>query len=87
MQWYIIGMLLIILLGMIYLVTNRIRKSSLFGRHLFSYVTKVMLLISHIQSYNCTPMQNSRKYKIQENLDLGHIRYRLERSQSDFKWK
>ena len=29
MQWYIIGMLLIILLSMIYLVTNRIKKSSL----------------------------------------------------------
>ena len=51
MQWYIIGMLLIILLGMIYLVTNRIRKSSLFGGHIFSNVTKVMLLISDIQSY------------------------------------
>ena len=36
---------------MIYLVTNRIRKSSLFGRHLFSNVTKVLLLISDIQSY------------------------------------
>ena len=30
MQWYIIGMLLITLLGMKYLVTNRIKKSSLF---------------------------------------------------------
>ena len=29
-QWYIIGMLLIILLGMIYLVTNRNKKPSLF---------------------------------------------------------
>ena len=51
MQWYIIGMLLIILLGVIYLVTNRIRKSSLFGGHLSSNVTKVMLLISEIQLY------------------------------------
>ena len=51
MQWYIIGMLLIILLGMIYLVTNRIRKSSLFGGHLFSNLAKVMLLISDIQLY------------------------------------
>ena len=47
MQWYIIGMLLIILLGMIYLVTNKIKKSSLFGGHLFSNVTKVMLFISN----------------------------------------
>ena len=51
MQWYIIGMLLIILLGMIYLVTNRVKKSSLFGGHLFSNVTKVMLFISNMQSY------------------------------------
>ena len=50
-QWYIIGMLLIIFLGMIYLVTNRIKKSSLFGEHIFSNVTKVMLLISDIQLY------------------------------------
>ena len=51
MQWYIIGVLLILLLGMIYLVTSRIRKSSLFGGHLFYNVTKVMLLISNIQLY------------------------------------
>ena len=44
-------MLLIIFLGMTYLFTNRIRKSSLFGGHLFSNVTKVMLLISDIQLY------------------------------------
>ena len=47
MQWYGIGMLLIILLGMIYLVTNRIKKSNLFGECLFSNVTKVMLFISN----------------------------------------
>ena len=51
MQWYIIGMLLIILLGMIYLVTNKIKKSYLFGGHLFSDVTKVKLFISNTQSY------------------------------------
>ena len=51
MQWYIIGMLLIILLGMIYLVTNKIKKSNLFGGHLFSHVTEVKLLISNKQSY------------------------------------
>ena len=51
MQWYVIGMLLIILLGMIYLVTNRIKKSNMFGGCLFSNVTKVMLFISNMQSY------------------------------------
>ena len=51
MQWYMIGMLLIILFGMIYLVTNRIKKSSLFGGCLFSNITKVMLFISNTQTY------------------------------------
>ena len=44
-------MLLIILLGMIYLVTNKIKKSNLFGGCLFSNVAKVKLLISNTQSY------------------------------------
>ena len=30
MQWYIMGMLIIITLGMLYLVTNKLRKSSFF---------------------------------------------------------
>ena len=51
MQWYIIGLLLIILLGMVYLVTNKIRKPNLFGGHLFFNITKVMLFISNTQSY------------------------------------
>ena len=45
MQWYIICMLLIVLLGMIYLVTKKIKKSNLFGGCLFSNVTKVELFI------------------------------------------
>ena len=51
MQWYIIGMFLIILLGLVYLVTNKIKKSNLFGGHLFSNVTKVKLFISNTQLY------------------------------------
>ena len=31
-QWYIMGMLTIITLGMLYLATNKLRKSSLFQR-------------------------------------------------------
>ena len=34
-QWYIMGMLIIITLGMLYLVTNKIRKSSFCTGHLF----------------------------------------------------
>ena len=50
-QWYIMGILIIIALGMLYLVTNKIRKSSFFKGHLFSYNTKILLFISNTHSY------------------------------------
>ena len=50
-NWYIVDMLLIILLGIIYLVTRKIKKPSLFKGCLFSNVTKVMLFISNTRSY------------------------------------
>ena len=50
MQWYIMGMLTIITLGMLYLVTNKIRKSSFFKGRLFSNNTKI-LFISNTHSY------------------------------------
>ena len=56
MQWYIIAMLLLILLGIIFIVTTKVRKLSLFGGHLLSNLTAVMLFISDTQSYvliNC----------------------------------
>ena len=40
MQWYIMGMLTIISLGMLYLVTNKIRKSSFFKGYSFYNNTK-----------------------------------------------
>ena len=50
-QWYIMGMLTIITLGMFYLVTNKLRKSSFFKGHLFSNNTKILLFISNTHSY------------------------------------
>ena len=50
-QWYIIGMLIIITLGMLYLVTKKIRKSSFFKGCLFSNNTKILLFISNTHSY------------------------------------
>ena len=50
-QWYIMGMLIIITLGMLYLVTNKMRKSSLFKGCLFSNNTKVLLFVSNTHSY------------------------------------
>ena len=50
-QWYIIGMLTIITLGMLYLVTNKLRKSSFFKGCLFSNNTKIWFFISNTHSY------------------------------------
>ena len=50
-QWYIMGMLIIITLGMQYLVTNKIRKSSYFKGRLFSNTTKILLFVSNTHSY------------------------------------
>ena len=50
-QWHIMGMLIIITLGMLYLVTNKIRKSSFFKGHLFSNNTKILLFVSNTHSY------------------------------------
>ena len=44
-NWYIVGLLLIILLGITYLAMNKTRKSWLFKGHLFSNMTKIMLFI------------------------------------------
>ena len=79
-QWYVIGMLSIILLGMIYCVTNRIKKSNLFGGHLFSYVTKVMLFIPNTQSYEpinlCKIAGIIYLFKIRERLTPENIKFR-----------
>ena len=50
-QWYIMGMLIIITLGMLYLVANKLRKTSFCKGHLFSNNTKILLFISNAHSY------------------------------------
>ena len=50
-QWYIMGMLIIITLGMLYLVTNKIRKTSFCKGRLFSNNTKILLFLSNAHSY------------------------------------
>ena len=44
-------MLLFILLGIIFIVTSKVRKLSSFRGHLFSSVIKVMLFVSNVQTY------------------------------------
>ena len=50
-QWYIMGILIIITLGMLYLVTNKLRKSGFFKGRSFSNNTKILLFISNTHSY------------------------------------
>ena len=50
-QWYIMCMLIIITLGMLYLVTNKLRKTSFCKGSLFSNNTKILLFISNAHSY------------------------------------
>ena len=50
-QWYIMCMLIIITLSILYLVTDKIRKSSHFKGCLFSNITKILLFVSNTHSY------------------------------------
>ena len=50
-QWYIMGMLIIITLGMLYLVTNKIKKTSFYKGCLFSNNTKMLFFVSNVHSY------------------------------------
>ena len=72
MQWYIMGMLIIITLGMLYLVTNKLRKASFFKGCLFSNNTKILLFISNIHSY--VPIKLCR---VARSIHLFRIRGRL----------
>ena len=72
MQWHIMGMLTIITLGMLYLVTNKLRKSSFSKGHLFSNTTKILLFISNTHSY--VPI---KLCKVAGSIHLFRIRGRL----------
>ena len=71
-QCYIMSMLIIITLGMLYLVTNKLRKSSFFKGHLFSNNTKILLFISNTHSY--VPIKLCR---VARSIHLFRIRGRL----------
>ena len=81
MQWYIMGMLAIITLGMLYLVTNKIRKSSFFKGHLFSNHTKILLFISNTHSY--IPIKLCR---VARSIHLFRIRLNLESVKLKKNW-
>ena len=71
-QWYIMGILIIITLDMLYLVTNKLRKSSFFKGRLFSNNTKILLFISNTHSY--VPIKLCR---VAGSIHLFRIRGRL----------
>ena len=79
-QWYIMGMLIIITLGMLYLVTNKIRKSSFFKGHLFSNNTKVLLFVPNTHSY--IPI---KLFRVAGSIHLFRIRRRLNRENVKLK--
>ena len=78
MQWYIMGMLTIITLGMLYLVTNKIRKSSLFKGCLFSNNTKILLFISNTHSYVpiklCSAARSIHLFRIRGRLNSESVK-------------
>ena len=66
------GMLIIITLGMLYLVTNKVRKTSFCKGRLFSNNTKILLFISNAHSY--IPIKLCR---VAGSIHLFRIRGRL----------
>ena len=80
MQWYIMGTLTIITLGMLYLVTNKFRKSSFFKGHLFSNHTKIQLFVSNTHSY--VPIELCR---VARSIHLFRIRGRLNKENVKLK--
>ena len=77
-QWYIMGMLIIITLGMLYLVTNKIRKSSFFKGRLFSNNTKILLFVSNTHSYIpiklCRVARSIHLFRIRGRLNLENVK-------------
>ena len=78
MQWYIMGMLSIITLGTLYLVANKLRKSSFFKGCLFSNSTKILLFISNTHSYItiklCRVARSIHLFRIRGRLNSGNVK-------------
>ena len=70
--------ILIHTLGMLYLVTNKIRKSSLFKGCLFSNNTKILLFVSNTNSYIpiklCRVAGSIHLFKIKGRLNLENVK-------------
>ena len=78
-QWYIMGMLTIITLGMLYLVTNKIRKVTLFSKDVcFLTTPKILLFISNTHSYVpiklCRVARSIHLFRIRGRLNLENVK-------------
>ena len=78
-QWYIMGILIIIItLGMLYLVTNKSRKTSFCKGCLFSNNTKILLFISNTHSYApiklCRVVRSIYLFRIRGRLNPKHVK-------------
>ena len=79
-NWYIMGLLLIMLLGITYLVMCKVRKSCLFKGHLFSNITKIVLFISNATTY--VPIKLNRiagsisLFKLRGSLTIENVRFK-----------
>ena len=78
-QWYIMGMLIIITLGMLYLVTNKLRKASFCkGCFFFPNNTKILLFISNTHSYVpiklCRLARSIHLFRIRGRLNPEHVK-------------
>ena len=79
-QWYIMSMLIIITLGMLYLVTNKIRKTSFCKGCLFSNNTKILLFISNAHSY-----VHIKLHRVARSIHLFRIKGRLKPEMSNLR--
>ena len=79
-NWYIVGLLLIILLGITYLVMTKIRKSCLFKGCLFSNVTKIILFWLNTTNYvpikPCITAESIHLFKIRGRLTIENVRFK-----------
>ena len=79
-NWFIIGLLMLILLGITYVVINKIRKSYLFKGCLFSIMTKVMLFIPNTNSYIpiklCRMAGSIHLFRIRGRLTIENVRFK-----------
>ena len=77
-QWYIMGMLIIITLGMLYLVTNKLRKTSFCKGQLFSNNTKILFFISNAHYYVpiklCRVARSTHLFQIKGRLNPENVK-------------